>query len=82
MIEEAKAQIGKFNHWIVRIFNFFFYLVCSMCGGVYLSAIALDTTRGQAYSQEENLYLYYKSVQKSMAQEVIGHRGKIQLLLC
>lgn len=53
-----------------------------MCGGVYLSAIALETTRGQAYSQEENLYLYYKSVQKSMAQEVIGHRGKIQLLLC
>lgn len=53
-----------------------------MCGGVYLSAIALVTTRGQVYSQEENLYLYYKSVQKSMVQEVIGHRGKIQLLLC
>lgn len=46
MIVEAKAHTGEFSPWILK----YFYLVWSICRGMYLSAVALETTRGHAYS--------------------------------
>lgn len=67
LILETEMDTGKFSPWVLRII--YFYLVCSMCVGVYMSAVALETTKGHAFCghshKREKSCLYYKSVQNA-----------------